>query len=219
MATESLTQTASDRVYTSLRSMVMTGELLPGDRLVRRHLAKLLGVSPIPILEAIRRLEHDGLVQSLSNCGAQVKQWTPEDIEGAYLAREALEGMAARLFVERATEVDKGRLRELCKQIEDAISEGDLAACLEADVNLHRHIVHCTGSSTLCRLVESSCILTTSIRNSRNRKDGTFASKMSRPKHHDKLVKALLGGDPDRAEEEARAHIRFGKERFFKNCK
>src|ERR1035437_3266117 len=93
--------TISDRVYRDLRRMILVGELPPGSRLVQRTLAAQLGISSIPVLEAIRRLQSDGLVDNYPGVGARVKTWDNDDVEGIFLFRETLEVTAAQLFAQK----------------------------------------------------------------------------------------------------------------------
>ena len=91
--------TLYEDVYQRLRRMIVARELLPGFRLVLRNVAKQLGTSTMPVLEAIRRLEHDGLVTQIPKWGASVKEWSDHEQMEALYIRRALEGEAARLFV------------------------------------------------------------------------------------------------------------------------
>ena len=91
--------TVHEDVYKRLKSMIVRRELGPGSKLVLRNMAKQLGTSTMPVLEAIRRLEHDGLVTQIPKWGAFVKEWTEEEQVEAIHIRRALEGEAARLFL------------------------------------------------------------------------------------------------------------------------
>src|SRR5438046_2145375 len=102
-------QTSGDRVYQAIRGLILSGELAPGDRLVQRQLARRFGTSNIPVVEALRRLEYDGLVEGCANWSSTVRRWTFADIEALYLAREALEGVTCRLFAERAGMAERAR--------------------------------------------------------------------------------------------------------------
>ncbi|MBI5835487.1 MAG: GntR family transcriptional regulator [Armatimonadetes bacterium] len=200
--------TKSDQVYQTLRGWVLSGELAPGQRLVQRVLAERLGVSSIPVLEAIRRLEHDGLVVSHANFGAAVRVWSAEDIEGAYLAREALEGIAARLFVQRATPAERAVLRALADEVEAALAAGETAASRDADMRFHRHLVAGTHADTLARLVENSCLVTLTILYRAASETGRGRSPL--PGEHEVLADTLLNGTADEAEQALRGHIRRG---------
>jgi DNA-binding GntR family transcriptional regulator len=187
--------------------MVFTGELGPGDRLIQRKLAERLGVSSIPVLEATRRLERDGLVISHPNWGAQVQVWSDEDMEGAYLAREALEGIACRLFVERATDAQRAELVAFGETFRVMAERRDQEGWLESDLAIHNHIVSATRASTLIRITESSFLITLTMRGAQCRRIGQTDAYPD-PHAHDALIASLLDKDPDAAEREGRSHIR-----------
>ena len=205
--------TTSERVYRELRRMVFTGELAPGEKLVQRKLAGRLGVSAIPILEATRRLERDGLVVSHANWGAQVQRWTVEDVEGAYLAREALEGICCRLFAQRANDVQKAELVDLGRLFDERVRGHDPEGWLETDLALHTHIVRSTGASTLVHVTESSCLITLTMRNAQRNLISSVAL-FPRAGVHDEMIGALLSGDAEAAERMGRSHIQRAYERL-----
>ncbi|HEY3328898.1 MAG TPA: GntR family transcriptional regulator [Capsulimonadaceae bacterium] len=205
--------TTSERVYKELRQMVFTGELAPGERLVQRKLAGRLGVSSIPIVEATRRLERDGLVVSHANWGAQVQIWTDEDVEAAYLAREALEGICCRLFVQRADDIQRAELVALARRFDEQVIKKDSHGWLESDMALHNHIVRSTRAQTLIHIADSSFLITMTMRNAHKRSLGSDTI-FPDPGVHDDIVAALLGTDPDAAEQAGRAHIRRAYEKL-----
>ncbi|MDR3707375.1 MAG: GntR family transcriptional regulator [Capsulimonadaceae bacterium] len=201
--------TTSETTYREIRRLVVTGEIAPGDRLVQRKLAARLGVSSIPVLEATRRLEQDGLVTAHPNWGARVPEWTGEDIEAAYLAREALEGIACRLFVQRATDVHRAELAALSDRFAAAVRAGDPGGWLECDLALHGHIVAAARARPLMRMMEGSSLMThTMLQAQRRLSSGNSEIMRPDPLVHEPLVAALCASDPDAAEAEGRAHIR-----------
>lgn len=198
----------SEEVYLELRRQLLNGELRAGERLAQRPLAQRLGVSAIPVLEALRRLERDGLVVSTPNVGATVREWTREDIEGAYLAREVLEGLAARLFVERATTLERRALAALADELEESLAAGATARCRELDLAFHLQLVRSTHAGTLARLVESSCLVTLTIFS--HPQDAAQPPRSPEPGQHRQLVAVLAGQDASAAEAAARAHVHYG---------
>ena len=197
----------SERVYQELRQMVVMGEIAQGDRLVQRQLATRLGVSSIPIIEATRRLQHDGLVVLHPNWGAQVRQWTDTDVRGAYQAREALEGIACQSFVENAGAVQKARLVDMAREFDDLARKFDHTGALEADLLLHSHIVRSSGINSLIHIVESSCLITMTLRNAYRRRLRA-GNEALEPGAHDKLIEILLHGTPRAAHRAGRTHVR-----------
>ena len=106
----------SDQVYQILRDAIMANEFKPGDRLVELQLAELLKASRTPIREAIRRLEHDGLVERLPQGGVRVKPVTIESVRQVYGLRGVLESYAVIQACDRITEEDFSALEAIRNQ-------------------------------------------------------------------------------------------------------
>ncbi|HWO30095.1 MAG TPA: GntR family transcriptional regulator, partial [Candidatus Acidoferrum sp.] len=85
------------RAYARIRDRIMEGELLPDEPLSEYQLAEQLKLSRTPVREALKRLEHEGLVRFVFNRGAFVEGLSVHDIVEIYQVREQLEGFAARL--------------------------------------------------------------------------------------------------------------------------
>src|SRR5690348_14052589 len=118
--------------------MIAKGELPPSAPLELRPIAMKLGVSKTPVIEALRRLERDGLIKVVPRLGATVKQWSYDEMLEAYHIRRALESEAARLFVVRATPDDKEQLVRLNKVFDRLAASASLGS-IEADINIHLH--------------------------------------------------------------------------------
>lgn len=197
----------------------MTAEWEQGKRLVHRQLAKQFGASNSPVLEALRRLESEGLVTSYPNAGAQVKVWTADDVYGTYLAREALEGVTCRLFVEQASPREKAKLTDFGKAFDDACKAKKYDEARKTDIALHLYIAGnynpVAQSSTLFRLVKNSCLLAATIRSICV--DKPVARADAGPIGvHDKLIEALNADDLDLAERTGKAHVRESMEEVLK---
>ncbi len=100
-----------EKVYQSLRRMVLLGEIRPNERLVETELASRLQVSRTPVREALQRLASDGLIVSRLP-GWVVYEHSPMEIRDLYEARVALEGYAARLAALRAPGQEVERIAE-----------------------------------------------------------------------------------------------------------
>jgi DNA-binding GntR family transcriptional regulator len=216
MTLTKLPATAVDRVSDGLREMIVSGELAAGARLVQRKLAAQFGTSSIPVIEAIRRLEREGLVQSHPNFGATVAEWNDEDIEGIFLMRVALEGVACRLFAERAKDMDLAILREYSRQFDECTRQIDAIGCTQADLDFHLQIVKAAQCPTLARAVEQSASITRTIQNSMLL--GLPVEQLVGPVGaHEELIAALAGRDADAAEKIGRKHAQGGCDYFMAN--
>ena len=89
-----------DVVFQTLRKAILTGELMPGERLMEIHLAQKLGVSRTPIREAIRKLELEGLVMNIPRRGAQVAEISERGLRDVLEVRRALDTFCAELACE-----------------------------------------------------------------------------------------------------------------------
>ncbi|MCE5324557.1 GntR family transcriptional regulator [bacterium] len=195
--------TASEHIYKEIRSMIERGELKPGMRLIQRDLAKRLSTSNIPIVEAIRRLEHDGLVVSKPNCGAQVVDMSSvEEIESIIMIRSSLEQVAVRLCAVRATDEQRAKLKELAEKYKTSATAGDRDKVRDIDVSIHSFIAKCSGSRILARMISNSRVITNTMYN-------VYWLPPSKivPDVHDDLVDAIVSGNADLSAQIAKAHI------------
>src|SRR5881394_4545959 len=104
--------------YTHVRTRLLRGELVLGQVISRRKLAAELGMSFLPVSEALLRLEVEGLLESRPRAGTRVRIPTRDDVRGHFIVREALEAQAARLFTQFATASERAELRKLAARVD-----------------------------------------------------------------------------------------------------
>ena len=97
-------ETLREKTVVRLRESILNQFFEPGERLIERELCELTGVSRTSVREALRQLESEGLIETVPNRGPVVTSLSLKDAMHIYEVREALEGLAARLFVERASD-------------------------------------------------------------------------------------------------------------------
>ena len=128
-------------VFKTLRELILTGELKPGERLMEIHLANKLGVSRTPIREAMRKLELEGLVVMEPRKGAEVAQITEKSMKDVLEVRKILDRLSVELACKRITKEGKERLKKACEAFEQAVKEGEFSNIAMADVKFHDIIV------------------------------------------------------------------------------
>lgn len=198
--------TINEKVYRTLRGDIAKGKLPPGARLVHRHLARQLGTSTIPVIDALRRLEGDRLVVTAPGLGTRVREWQPHELDEIYLLRAANEGIACRLFTERATAEDLALLASYHAQYDEAARAVDTETCRRIDERLHMHIARAARSVELLRLLENFGLICRTI--SAAQVPTALVSRwIATPGVHEPLVRALHDRDADRAEAECRKHV------------
>ena len=112
-------------VLEALRASIVNGRLKPGARLIERELIAMMGVSRTVIREALRQLEAEGLVDVVPNRGAIVRELTVAEARDLYAIRALLEGLAARMFVEKAGAQEIAVLGRELKATAAAYRRGD----------------------------------------------------------------------------------------------
>jgi DNA-binding GntR family transcriptional regulator len=203
----------ADRAYLAIRDEILRGQLRPGTPVSRRRLALELGMSVIPVTDALRRLQEDGLLETRARAGTRVRVPTEADVEQLYELREALETQSARLFAERATPSERLALKRTAAQVD--ILFGQLAASADDPalhfvvhshhVQLHMQIAEHARSPLLRQMIERNHVLILNwlfdVAGRRTPLPANF---------HASLAEALVSGDPHKADAAMRAHVRYG---------
>lgn len=206
----------SEHAYFVIRERILKGEIPLGATVSRRKLAAELGMSLLPVAEAIRLLESDGLVETRPRVGTRVFLPGSEDIRERYEVREALESQAARLFAEKASMRDKLELERMAEHMDALFNrcasgvDNDrefLFAVHSYHLQFHLKIAECTGCKALMQTMEKNHVLIF---------NWLFDIAASRPplppRFHRDLVQALSTGSIEDADRAMRAHVRYGRE-------
>jgi DNA-binding GntR family transcriptional regulator len=198
-------------VCAEIRTLIISGEFAPGERLVEATLAARFGVSRGPVRMALLELERVGLVTSLARRGMHVATFERADIDELFDVTMALEQVAARAAAEAAAPSGAPRLFELLDALDRAQHSGDRMAAVEADLELHRELMRTSGNRRMLQLWNqiSEQIRFVIAVTQRALPDIAWAH-YNRP-----IIEAVASGDPDRAEQavvrcftEAHAEVR-----------
>lgn len=125
---------SSARVAAYLREAILGGDLKPGMRIRQEEIAERLGASRLPVREALRILEAEGLTESEPHKGARVPRLSQHEVEVIYRMRERLEPLALVESLPRLDAADHERLEEVQRQIE---ANGDVEKFLDLDREFH----------------------------------------------------------------------------------
>jgi len=202
--------TLSRRVYGVLRDDIVAGRLKPAERLVRKAIAKRLGVSTLPVIEALYMLEIDGYVENRALVGCRVRALTIEEVGDDLLLREALECQAARLCAENASPEGLAKLMKRAAQVDRFVRADTPDASLGSQLHgeFHLELARLSGHAVLGEMLKKVWF---------QRYMGLNSLKAIRFKPppagwHQMLVKKIKKGDPDQAERAMRDHVRYGRE-------
>ncbi len=193
-------------VYERIKNAIVTNKFNPGQRLEEKYLSDSLEVSRTPIREALTRLEHEGLVGSIANRGSFVKRFTVKDILEILELREVNEGLAARLFAERAAEQDVMELRGTMTPFNVDTVEDNIDEYNQANVEFHNIVMQGARNGRLVAALENlydHYAVATTLRIIPLTKRGARSLR-----EHLRIIAAIEERDSQKAEEEMRLHIR-----------
>lgn len=141
------------QVFDGLRQAIISGRLQPGQRLTEKDLMGMMNVSRTVIREALRQLETEGLVALVANRGPIVRELTKEEANDLYRMRSVLEGFAARLFTENASEAEIRKLEAELVAVEKAYARGDAEEILQTKNAFYQILTDGAGSETLAQML------------------------------------------------------------------
>jgi len=189
----------TEQVYRALVDAISDGGLAPGQRVTQEDLAERLAVSRQPVLQALRLLKADGLVQDAPGRGVLVAPLTASLIANVYQVRAALDRLAARLAAMQRARLDP----RLLEQGRKAVRGRSVSAMIDADVAFHRAIYAASGNP----LIEQSALLHwRHIRRAIGASLQYSALPGSVWDEHEAIALAIAAGDADRAEALIGAH-------------
>lgn len=145
---------SEEEVYIKLKNAIRKRYIKQGSQLVEVALAQQLGVSRTPVRSAIKRLEAEGLVNSIPNRGAFVITPTSREIEETYMVRTELECMAARLTAMHITTSQIVELNQLIRDEERIFDRTNLDGYDVINANLHLKVAEFSGNTVLFHYVK-----------------------------------------------------------------
>lgn len=195
-------QRAPEQVVDQLRNAITSGSLRPGQRLQQADLAKRLGVSRMPIREALRTLEREGLVELQPYRGAVVANLSSDELREIYEIRIALETLAVRTGVPMMEASDLAALDRELASMDDA---EDSAAWLRHNARFHELLYASSGRSLLLETIDN-------LRHKSDRFLGLFATTRDRTfaaqEEHRAIFERCRAADADGAARLLAAHLR-----------
>jgi DNA-binding GntR family transcriptional regulator len=205
-------QTLAESITGRLRQLILDGQLPPGQALRPADLAPRLDVSVMPIREALRILEAEGLVTFKPRIGARVAEIKEEDVEELYLVRGALEGLAARLAATNLTEAGLAELHEAFDEMTAARASDDFDAFSQFDREFHRRQYAASGRPGLVKRILDLWDVGRRIYAIAPR---TRESMEPAYESHRAILEALDAHDADAAERRTRIHTEEAAERIL----
>ena len=214
-----MTTTLKQRAYDHIRGQLVAGRLSPGERLCNRGLAKEIGVSLIPVREAISQLVSEGLAEHRPRMGAFVMEIGREELEELYDLREALECHAIAKAVGRLTEAELAAMDDFGAELAEVrreLLQGDgehwTAEQMDrwnmADAGLHMTLLRAAGNRRALKTVSDLRLMTYIFGRRWDSRPLDDLEEICR--QHEQIVAALRQSDAPAAVTVMREHLRRG---------
>jgi DNA-binding GntR family transcriptional regulator len=187
-------------VERQLLELIRSEQFRPGDHIAHRPLAQRLGVSIIPVMHALRKLEGQGVVQRDADGSARVRSFTPHEVYAALALREAVEGAAAGLCAALATDEELAVLRVRFDRMVAAYHAGNYVP--EEELAFHRGTVKFCHAPFLMHQYDAMAALRHTFTLRAGHRTAARLIAIHRP-----IMEAILARNAEKAEAEAREHV------------
>ena len=201
-----------------LRTAILDGELKPGDWLRQQQIAEELGVSPMPVREALAKLAAEGVVEHVPYRGARVTIFSTDDVSDLYSNRALLESMAAAATARNITPEELGELRDLQSQMRGELTSGRLSEYSQLNRRFHRVLYVASRRDYLVRALDRiwSAFPTMMMSYYAQTTSETLAEREAQDlEEHAAIITALETGDSESAERLMRQHIETNREELL----
>ena len=203
----SLEGSLRDRVLDEVKERIIAGDLPTGARLHERNLSQELGVSRVPLREAILTLAAQGLVEMRPRVGAFVRPMTKHDVEDLFAVRMALEPLAASLAAVNRNEDQLAELARLVDAERSALVTGDDRRGSLVNADFHLEILRASGNELLFAIMAP---VQSRIQRLFRRTITSMSEQLS--DDHSEMLNALRAQDADQAAAVARRHVEDTRE-------
>ena len=192
------------QIYRLLRRAIVRGTFAPGEPIDERRVAAGLGVSRTPVREAVRRLADERLVVVVAQSSTRTAPLERALIEESRLIRRALEIESAAQAAPRMDAAHESRLRAALDDQAGCVAAGRYGDAIDADDRFHHAIASVSGLERLWRTIEIEKAHVDRCRHRTMPEPGEAEATLAQ---HERVVEALLGGDPETAREAMREHL------------
>jgi DNA-binding GntR family transcriptional regulator len=198
---------ASDQAYSIIKDAILKGKLKPGEKLNKRSMATLCGVSIIPVIDALNRLESEGLVESNPYTGSRVITIDDQWVSDYYILREAIEVQIVRILSFTMGLSDAEPLLRTAEKIDNMAGKPDkFTEFNELHYGFHLGLAKMTGSQSLVEEMKRFHLFSFLVR---SEAAYTAMDDMVRTQNysHQDIIQSILKRNPEEAQKIMRLHI------------
>ena len=185
--------------------MIMERQLLPGEKIPQEKLAEDLGISRTPLINALKFLEKEKLVQSIPRRGFFMRTFTKKEMISIFELREVLEGLAARKAAQKITEKEIEQLGKFFKQFAGDKDIDDIRAYAREDRRFHKFLLDIGAKEFLKSILETYNIISYSYQVVSP--EGLVRHPRETIREHRAMIEAIANRDAEAAENLMRQHF------------
>lgn len=191
-----------DKIYTRLKALIVGRKILPGERIPLDQLSREMRVSRTPILNALKRLAQERVVEVFPRRGIYVRRFTKREMARLFAVREVLEGLAARLAAGRIERSEVERLAASFRGCKGPSTAALVRQYVQRDRAFHARLVKVAGNEQLTAALESVYMMFFAYQ------DGLVRPPAETLPEHQAILEALDRRDPEASEAAMRLHLR-----------
>jgi DNA-binding GntR family transcriptional regulator len=193
------------KAYQILKTMIMDRQLLPGEKIPQEKLAEDLGISRTPLINALKFLEKEKLVQSIPRRGFFMRTFTQKEMISIFELREVLEGLAARKAAQKITDNQIVQLGKFFKQFAGDKDIDDIRAYAREDRRFHKFLLDIGAKEFLKSILETYNVISYSYQVVSP--EGLVRHPGETIREHRAMIDAIAGRDAEAAENLMRRHF------------
>ena len=193
------------KAYQILKSMIIERQSLPGDKIPQEKFAEDLGISRTPLINALKFLEHEKLVQSIPRRGFFVRLFDKAEMISIFELRELLEGLSARRSCQNITDREIDQLKGFFRQFSGMKDIADIKAYAREDRRFHNLLTGIEAKEFLKSILETYNIISFSYQTVLS--EGLVRSPNETIHEHLAIIEAISNRDADSAERLMRRHL------------
>jgi DNA-binding GntR family transcriptional regulator len=201
-------ESLEEQTYARLRAAIIERRITPGQRIPVDQLAREFGISRTPILNALKRLAQERVVDCVSRRGVFVRRFSKREMARLFEVREALEGMAVRLAAPRISPREIRALGTLFRGFDGPPTAARVRRYIERDRHFHWRLVELAGNAQLMAALDSVNMMFFAYQ------DGVVRPPAETVPEHAAILAALGRRDPEAGEAAMRLHIRRSIDRL-----
>lgn len=208
-----LNEPTYQRVKRAIIGDLMRGDFVPGTHLTIDALTSRYGVSHMPIREALRQLEGEGILVSLAHKGFRIEAITEPYIRNIYDIRVGIESMLARRAVEQAEEADVADIRRMHEDLNGLIRAGKPLVASRENIAFHARIYTIAKNPEAELILEGRTRVVRTVADSLGGYHAAIAEDVIR--EHETMVRAFEDRDPAAAGQAVFAHVTSARDRLL----